>query len=135
MQQLKYRDTGGAIEYKISIQQLPQIVFAKKCLLIRNFLIYEDTNQGPYMKGSGRIKKEMVLGFRNGQMGLVMRDNGWKIRHVDMGSISVQMEMYLKASGEMIRQMVMVFISIGMVQCVRVSGRMICSTEREFKLV
>lgn len=63
-----------------------------------------------FIKDSGKVLKDMVTGFRSGQMVLAMKENGEEIKLMAEENFGMLMEISSMESGKMTKLMDMEFI-------------------------
>jgi len=88
-----------------------------------------------FTKGKSKIKKEMVMVFRFGEMVRNTKDIGNKIEHEDMENFFMQIRILIKDNGKMIYFMDMEYIEERMVQNIKEFGNMIMKMVRENKFI
>lgn len=86
------------------------------------------------MMVNGLVITVMDSVYRNGLMGLDMKEIGEKIRHLDQESFSMWMVIFLRVSGRTIRRMDMESTCTQMEQNMKVNGKMIYSMDKVLRL-
>lgn len=80
-----------------------------------------------FTRDSGKVIKNMVTEYKNGQMEPVTKECGKTARLVEKENSGMWMVIFLKETGWKIRRMVMGFINILMERAIQVIGKMICN--------
>lgn len=87
---------------KSSCRQMKKI-----CLLKTETHI--DSKMVLFIRDNGKVLKDMDMESKYGQMELVMKENGGKIKLMEEENFGMSMVTYSMESGKMIKQMVMVY--------------------------
>lgn len=86
-----------------------------------------------FTKVNGKMKTDMDMGYKFGQMELNMRVIGKTTRHMVKVNFGMLMVMCLMVSGGMTKLMAMECIFTLMAQSMKANGSMICNMARELK--
>ena len=84
-----------------------------------------------FTKGNGKVKIDMAMEFRFGQMEQSMKEIGLIIKRMDKESFGMRMAMSLTESGRRIRHMDMGYIHMSMEQSTKVTGSKTCSMDKD----
>lgn len=79
---------------------------------------------------SGRMKTDMDMVFKFGQMGQSMKASGKITKHMERVNFGMRMVMFLTANGKMIRRTGTEFTLMLTVRNMKASGLMIYNTEK-----